>query len=465
MNHKLFHARPVLGHAAKVTAFLGIQFALWIGLTTLATPPKKTAAQNYTEAFLKERLFPYWQDDHELLARLAEGPTEHCVLDNLPGRYCRGPDNYLAAAIDKNRLLREAPGPRLICVGGSGLAFGLDSVLLAARYRYSPINLGLQWILVPRFMMRQTQEYARPGDVVLLIIEAPMMWEDFETLLSLHPRTRRVMKDVAPALARYFEPAPDSTTETSWSEDARQWKQYADSRALPEFADDARGLLGDLYFEAFTQRVSERNRFDREFAKHRAELTKAFYNRPFFLDRTCAQKVCRRRAFNKYGDIIYHRGIPHPKFAEYRFHLNLPDLTNPQTTATIKANVEWLNRFAGKLEARGVDVLFAYPPIAKGDGARAFAAYYAALIEEHLEVPVINNINDMFYGRRLLFNTDQHLNWRGTCRRMTNLVKSLDKHLKPTTPLSPAAHVAARDRAVRPAMIARGGPGPDIVRK
>ncbi len=62
-------------------------------------------------------------------------------------------DEYIASCYDKLRLLEQTPGPRLILVGGSGVAFGFDSGLLEQETGLRTINFGihagipLEWYL------------------------------------------------------------------------------------------------------------------------------------------------------------------------------------------------------------------------------------------------------------------------------------------------------------------------------
>src|SRR5689334_933484 len=51
-------------------------------------------------------------------------------------------DNYFLAAVDKQRLVARQPSPRLIFVGGSSMAFGLDSAAVAQACGYHPVNMG-----------------------------------------------------------------------------------------------------------------------------------------------------------------------------------------------------------------------------------------------------------------------------------------------------------------------------------
>lgn len=83
-------------------------------------------------------------------------------------------DNYLLANIDKERYLREAPGKRAIFVGGSGVAFSLDNDVIRprlARLGYEPVNMGIFVGLGLPYMLNQTADGVREGDLVVLILE------------------------------------------------------------------------------------------------------------------------------------------------------------------------------------------------------------------------------------------------------------------------------------------------------
>ena len=50
---------------------------------------------------------------------------------------------YIAAGIDKHRLLMQQPSPRLLLIGGSNVAFGFDSAEIHRHLAYNPMNMGL----------------------------------------------------------------------------------------------------------------------------------------------------------------------------------------------------------------------------------------------------------------------------------------------------------------------------------
>lgn len=78
---------------------------------------------------------------------------------------------YEAAILDKHRLLEQTRPPRLIFVGGSGLAFGLDSELIEKQIGMRVVNMGLHVGFGLRYMLSEVKPFIRKGDVVIVISE------------------------------------------------------------------------------------------------------------------------------------------------------------------------------------------------------------------------------------------------------------------------------------------------------
>ena len=452
MIHKLFHARPVMAHVAKVSLFLVIQAGLWLGLRAGIDPPVETAAPDHTEAFLREELYARWQGDHRLLKDITNPIRKrHPVLERLSYYYTAGPDAYLAAVKDKERLLKETPGPRLICVGGSGLAFGLDSKLLAERYAYHPINLGLHAGLGGDFMLRWAGANARRGDVVILCLEAPVLSWDF----TMTPERKKSLLRIAPEMAKYIEPA--STAEVTWREWLDEYKTYADEEALAATASKVRARLGHGWNQLLPRDLSETEQFEHAFSARRDELMELFEQAPGIVNREYPRICYCRSAGNEFGDMIEHRGLPRPAKCADGLNLNdHPNLKDKEVSQQIATNLQRLNLFAKDCEAEGVRVYFAYPPLIDGPKARAFAPGYRAMVERHLDIPILNDAEEMILAEELFFDSPHHLTWRGTCVRMRNWISGLDRYLEPEVPMSPARHVASRDSAVRARIVAAG---------
>ena len=101
-------------------------------------------------------------------------------------------------------LAAQSDKPRLIVVGGSAAAFGVDSALLAQELPdYQPVNFGLYAALGTRVMLDLSVDQLQAGDIVIVMpeqqrqtlsdsINAETLWRavdgDFTALRCLHLR-------------------------------------------------------------------------------------------------------------------------------------------------------------------------------------------------------------------------------------------------------------------------------------
>src|SRR6266576_1729813 len=90
-----------------------------------------------------------------------------------------GDDNYLAAVLEKDRLIRTTPSPKIILVGGSNLAFGIDSRMMKDSLGVNVVNMGLYAKLGLRYMLAQVKPYIRRGDVVIIVPEYDQFYGNF----------------------------------------------------------------------------------------------------------------------------------------------------------------------------------------------------------------------------------------------------------------------------------------------
>lgn len=81
------------------------------------------------------------------------------------------PNNYLQAYKLKCELLENTPGPRLIFVGGSNLAFGINSKRIADSLGINVINTGLHAGVGIKFMLDDVSQYVRVGDILIIAPE------------------------------------------------------------------------------------------------------------------------------------------------------------------------------------------------------------------------------------------------------------------------------------------------------
>lgn len=90
-----------------------------------------------------------------------------------------GDDNYLAAILEKDRLIRTTPSPKIILVGGSNLAFGIDSRMMQDSLNLGIVNMGLYAKLGLRYMLAQVKPYIKRGDIVLIVPEYDQFYGNF----------------------------------------------------------------------------------------------------------------------------------------------------------------------------------------------------------------------------------------------------------------------------------------------
>jgi hypothetical protein len=84
----------------------------------------------------------------------------------------------MAASIDKMELLKNTPSPKIVFVGGSNLAYGLDSALIKEAFSIPVVNMGLQRGLGLEFMFNQVNPYLNRGDIVVIVPEYMLLTGD-----------------------------------------------------------------------------------------------------------------------------------------------------------------------------------------------------------------------------------------------------------------------------------------------
>jgi hypothetical protein len=73
--------------------------------------------------------------------------------------------------LDKHALLLATSSPRLIFVGGSGIALGLDSTLLEERLGLPVINMGVNAGFGLHYMLEEIRSFLRARDIVVIVPE------------------------------------------------------------------------------------------------------------------------------------------------------------------------------------------------------------------------------------------------------------------------------------------------------
>jgi hypothetical protein len=98
-------------------------------------------------------------------------------------------DDWWGEQTDKLNLLRRVPGQRVILIGGSNLAFGIDSRQIAEALHRPVVNNGLDMRLGLRYTLARSRPLLHARDIVVLVPEYEEFvgdgFADTEALLRL----------------------------------------------------------------------------------------------------------------------------------------------------------------------------------------------------------------------------------------------------------------------------------------
>jgi hypothetical protein len=109
--------------------------------------------------------------------------------------------NMLYTQIDKNELLKNTASPRIIFVGGSNLAFGLDSKRIKDSLDINPINTGIHANIGLKYMLANTLQYIKANDIIILSAEYQQFYgsladgesELFSLVTDIVPQTKNLL--------------------------------------------------------------------------------------------------------------------------------------------------------------------------------------------------------------------------------------------------------------------------------
>lgn len=269
-------------------------------------------------------------------------------------------DSYYAALVDKIALLENSASPRLIFVGGSNVAFGVDSQTVQEQSGYHVVNMGLNGNLGIRFMLSVVKPTLRTGDVVVIMPEYQQFFNAKE--------------NVGPAFVQALIANPVLL-------------QYVSSPIEI-------GYMAELFPYIYTQAI------------------KSIWQD--ITQRDCLfcvndEQIYFRSAFNAYGDIISHEDV-HP--TREIAHINLRyNKNNPNISHTISI----INKFAKDTETLEIKIFIIYPatPSPINDSTISMLNYLDARLKKELKIPVLGNLSDAWYSTALFFDTYYHLTPQG----------------------------------------------------
>jgi hypothetical protein len=277
-------------------------------------------------------------------------------------------NNYLAAAIDKHRLLYSTESPKIVLVGGSNLAFSVDSRKIEESIGLPVVNMGLHADVGLRFMLNEVEPALGSGDIVVIFPEYEHFYQ-----ISVDGLPRELGSVI---------------------------------KFCPECISGIR-MPGQVFnmIAGFLQ-MSEGDILRSIKAPEKPE------------------KIYFRQGFNEWGDLVSHLKKT-DKLAPNN-HVYDIRIISPNSA------IDSLNSFYRSQKAADARIFFMFPAIPMDEynaQEEKFLAFYDFLASE-LEIPVIGTPQDFIYPEEFFYDTVYHMNRVGRDARTDRIIELLSSALQ-----------------------------------
>ena len=271
---------------------------------------------------------------------------------------------FVGALNEKYDRLHSVEGSKIVVVGGSSVAFGLDSEMLE-RYTGMPVvNFGLYAALGTKLMLDLSRSAIGEGDLVIISPE-------------LDPQT----------LSLYF--SAEQTLMALDDDFSMVWDIPAENKI---------SLLGGMW----------------SFAARKLKLI--FGGTPLNPD-----GVYNSANFNEYGDLVYPRA---ENIMDVYYDANTP--VNLTSDTVSEDFIDYLNDYVRECERRGAKVFFAYCPLNEmAIVDDTLAESFHEFLRDSLECEVIGTPREAIMNAGYFYDTNFHLNEAGATANTVRLTRDL----------------------------------------
>ncbi len=285
-------------------------------------------------------------------------------------------DTFVGELGEKYDRLNSLEGEKLVVVGGSSVAFGLDSAELGREMGMEVVNFGLYANLGTKLMLDLSRSGIGEGDVVVL---APEMNDQ--------------------TLSLYFN-----------SETAMQSLDGNFGMLASIDSDNYEALLGASWGFAADKLVYT-------LGGNVPENSGAY----------------SKKWFNLYGDNTYDR--PYNEMITVQKNITLDYKYDPEDglTSEYEEFIDYVNEYVEFCTGRGATVYFSFPPMNEAslsdyNTEENIYAFYDNLTSS-LHCRVISNINDYIMDEGYFFDSEFHLNNAGVKLRTATLADDLKREM------------------------------------
>ncbi len=274
-------------------------------------------------------------------------------------------ETFLGELSAKFDRLNSVEGEKVILIGGSSLAFGLDSKTMEEYLDRPVVNFGLYATLGTKVMLDLSRSAVGRGDIIVICPEID-----------------------AQTLSLYYN------AESMWQ------AVDSDYSLLFHIGFDNIGDMAGGFWDYLAKKL--------EYARG---------------DGLSVSGVYTKAAFNEYGDIVYER--PYNQMALGYDPNKMIELSGDVFD---DAFIEYLNDYVRMARRRGAEVYFSFPPM-NADAVtttdeEAVKAFYQYLYE-NLECEIISSVNDYVLDSGYFYDSNFHLNDAGVPIRTLQLVEDI----------------------------------------
>lgn len=275
--------------------------------------------------------------------------------------------HFAASIIDKQAAIEKLSSPKLVLVGGSSVAYGIDSELLQDSLKIPVMNMSFQYFLGTDFLLKQVKSHLKKGDVLVI---------SFEHMAEAKGTTKEKL------IVQSFYPK------------AKDWITYD---GIQDY------LQGNLLFK--TDKI--KSIFFKTFKPVKLQ--------PMVEDTI---NIFFRKALNSNGDLISHLNNP-----------SLKEIPNSVLNYTLdfKSTVNNINYHVKELEEKGVKVYFSFCPYNKSAfeaDKKAFERMKKITYKE-ANYTFLDTPEENVFADNLFQDMSYHLNINGRKIRTQQLLKKL----------------------------------------
>lgn len=287
--------------------------------------------------------------------------------------------DYARAVVIKHERLTSIEGEKVVLVGGSNLAYGIDSPLIEGATSCPVVNMGMNGYFGVRYMLEEVRPHVNAGDTIVIALETDSFFKPVEGTSS---NLLLVVKEL-----------PEAFGYLTWQQ------QLGLAGAMPYVAQQK--LLRLIRSAAFGLRDALLG--PDEDPPGRSDLMIAIESAD---------------GFTADGDLVSHLDV------DWQMSR---DQGEPANTPIDPGLIPLLQQYQSEMAARGVRIMISYTPL-----ERAFYERYREGLDgveqamRDAGLNVVSSARDYVYDESFFFDTVFHLNADGRALRSARLAADIN---------------------------------------